>query len=78
MNKSPTKHKGNSVYIPQYQTCPAFSQPPAGTTLCMSPGLCQHGAPEVPPAAAQAVSALAAVGGRRLAVLRSDHFTGYY
>lgn len=36
MNKSSTKDKDNSLYTPQYETCPASSQPPAGTALCMS------------------------------------------
>lgn len=49
MNKSSTKDKDNSLYTPWYETCPAFSQLPAGTALCTSSGLCQHGSQEVPP-----------------------------
>lgn len=78
MSKPPTKDTDNSLYTPQYQTGPASSQPPAGTALFMSSGLCLRGSQGVPPAAAPAVGALAAVGGRRVAVLRSNHLVGYY
>lgn len=75
MNKSPTKDKGNSLYTPQYQSHPASSQPLAGTALCTSSGLCQRGCQDTPPAVGQVASVFTGVGGRRLAVLRSNHLT---